>query len=220
LPIPEKQAASLEGDRLCAQRGHATLFADISFGVPDGSALVVTGRNGSGKTTLLRMLAGLTAPAAGEIRWQRSVTRPFDARLRAAVAFNGHLPALKDELTAEENLAQWVSLGDPPPATVAIRDALAAVALERRRSLPVRLLSQGQRRRIGLARQRLSRRPLWILDEPLTALDNEGIDVLRDLLDTHLAGGGICVAASHQPLPIAPERQQSLRLEADGSAIQ
>ena len=218
-PIAEKQAASLEGERLCAQRGHATLFAEVSFVVRDGAALVVTGRNGSGKTTLLRMLAGLTAPAAGEIRWRHSVTRPFDARLRAVVAFNGHLPALKDELTAEENLAQWVSLGDRSPASAAIRDALAAVALERRRSLPVRLLSQGQRRRIGLARLHLSRRPLWILDEPLTALDDEGIDALRDLLDTHLEGGGICVAASHQPLPIALERQQSLKLEADESAI-
>ena len=216
--MTEKQAASLEGERLCAQRGHATLFAEVSFAVRDGSALVVTGRNGSGKTTLLRMLAGLTAPAAGEIRWRRSVTRPFDARLRAAVAFNGHLPALKDELTAEENLAQWVSLGDRPPPSKAIRDALAAVALERRRSLPVRLLSQGQRRRIGLARLRLSRRPLWILDEPLTALDGEGIDVLRGLLDAHLEGGGICVAASHQALPIAAERQQSLRLDPDGGA--
>ncbi|HKU85597.1 MAG TPA: cytochrome c biogenesis heme-transporting ATPase CcmA [Casimicrobiaceae bacterium] len=221
----ESQGASLEAERLTAQRGHATLFADVSLAVRGGSALVVTGRNGSGKTTLLRMLAGLTAPVAGEIRWRRSVTRPFDVRLRAAVAFNGHLPALKDELTAEENLAQWVSLGDRPPASAAIRDALAAVALERRRSLPVRLLSQGQRRRIGLARLRLSRRPLWILDEPLTALDDEGVDVLHGLLETHLAGGGICVAASHQPLPIARERQQSLRLDADvsvlaGSAIQ
>ena len=95
----------------------------------------------------------------------------------------------------------------------------AAVALERRRSLPVRLLSQGQRRRIGLARLRLSRRALWILDEPLTALDDEGIDVLRGLLETHLEGGGTCVAASHQPLPIARERQQALQLDADRSAL-
>ena len=80
----EKRAASLEGDRLCAQRGHATLFADVSFAVRDGSALVVTGPNGSGKTTLLRILAGLTAPAAGEVRWRHAVARPFDARLRAA----------------------------------------------------------------------------------------------------------------------------------------
>lgn len=202
-PITEKQDASLEGDRLCAQRGHATLFADISFGVLAGSALVVTGRNGSGKTTLLRMLAGLTAPAAGEIRWRRSVTRPCDARLRAAVAFNGHLPALKDELTAEENLAQWISLGDRPPASAAIRDALAAVALERRRSLPVRLLSQGQRRRIGLARLHLSRRPLWILDEPLTALDVTAIEGFAALTGEHLARGGMAVVTSHQPLPLA-----------------
>ena len=209
-PITEQRDASLEGDRLCAQRGYATLFADVSFAVRDGSALVVTGRNGSGKTTLLRMLAGLTAPAAGEIRWRRSVARPFDGRLRAAVAFNGHLPALKDELTAEENLAQWISLGDRPPASAAIRDALAAVALERRRSLPVRLLSQGQRRRIGLARLRLVRRPLWILDEPLTALDDEGQALLARLLSHHVERGGLAIVATHQPLAAAPTRELKL----------
>ena len=112
-PIPQKQAASLEGDRLCARRGHATLFAEVSFGVGDGAALVVTGPNGSGKTTLLRMLAGLTAPAAGAIRWRGSVAFPFDASLRAAVAFSGHLPALKDELTAEEMAGLTIEGGLP-----------------------------------------------------------------------------------------------------------
>ena len=151
--------------------------------------------------------------------WRGSAQHVDSSQHRTGRGHRGILAAGQDELTAEENLAEWISLGDRPPAPVAIRDALAAVALERSRALPVRLLSQGQRRRIGLARLRLSRRPLWILDEPLTALDGEGIDVLRGLLDTHLEGGGVCVAASHQPLPIAPERQQSLRLEADASAF-
>jgi heme exporter protein A len=205
-------ADALAAERLAAQRGYATLFSNLEFAVGAGCALVVTGPNGSGKTTLLRIVAGLTAPADGEIRWQAQAMRPFDSRLRAAVSFNGHLPALKDELTAEQNLAAWIALDDAAPAADAVADALDAVALTRQRRLPVRVLSQGQRRRIGLARLRLVRRPLWILDEPLTALDADGIAVLGALLDTHLAGGGVCMAASHQALPIAAERVRSLAL--------
>jgi heme exporter protein A len=207
-------AGPLEAEGLAARRGYATLFCDVKFAVRAGEALVVTGPNGSGKTTLLRMLAGLTAPAEGGIRWEDAAMRPFDERLRDAVAFNGHLPALKDDLTAEENLAQWIALHDGACSSVAVRDALDAVALERQRRLPVRVLSQGQRRRIGLARLRLVQRPVWILDEPLTALDAEGVNVLRELLAAHLDDDGLCVAASHQPLPVASKCERSLVLGA------
>lgn len=203
---------TLDARRLSARRGHATLFRDIGFALREREALVVTGPNGSGKTTLLRMLAGLTAPAEGEIRWRGAPMHPFDARLRDEVIFNGHLPALKDELTPAENLAAWIALDDRPAPTDAIAAALDAVALQLQRSLPVRVLSQGQRRRIGLARLRLTRRPLWILDEPLTALDAEGAEALGELLTAHLNDGGLLVAASHQPLPLAVERIRSLAL--------
>jgi heme exporter protein A len=204
--------------RLAARRGYAWLFAGVDLAVAAGEALVVTGPNGSGKTTLLRILAGLTAPAEGEVHWQGERVAPFDPRLRAAVAFNGHLPALKDELTAEENLDAWIGLDAKRASPREIADALDAVALSRRRRLPVRVLSQGQRRRIGLARLRLVRRTLWILDEPLTALDHDGVAVLGALLDAHLATGGACVAASHQPLPIAPARVRPLALDGAESA--
>jgi heme exporter protein A len=210
-PVAERDV-DLEGERLAARRGHATLFAGVSFAVHGGEALVVTGPNGSGKTTLLRIVAGLTAPADGEIRWQGDAMRPFDARMRDAVAFNGHLPALKDELTPEENLAAWIALDDRSAPADAIASALDAVALARQRHLPVRVLSQGQRRRIGLARLQLVRRPLWLLDEPLTALDADGLGVLGALLDRHLDDGGLCIAASHQPLPLAGYRMRSLAL--------
>jgi heme exporter protein A len=205
-------ARVLEAERLAARRGHVTLFAGLAFAVKGGEALLVSGPNGSGKTTLLRMAAGLTAPADGELRWEGRAVRPFDARLRDAVAFNGHLPALKDELTPEENLAAWIALDEEPMHDEAIVAALEAVDLSRQRRLPVRVLSQGQRRRIGLARLRLARRPLWILDEPLTALDTAGADALGALLDAHLASGGLCIAASHQPLPAARERTRTLAL--------
>jgi heme exporter protein A len=205
-------SAGLRTECLAARRGYVTLFAGVDAAVGDGEALTVTGPNGSGKTTLLRILAGLTAPSEGEVRWRNGIVRPFDARIRNAVVFNGHLPALKDELTTEENLAQWSALDGIPPSFAALEAALDSVALTGQRRLPVRVLSQGQRRRIGLARLRLSVRPLWVLDEPLTALDAQGVELLRELLGSHLAAGGLCVAASHQPLPIERDRERTLVL--------
>jgi heme exporter protein A len=208
----------LDVERLAARRGYALLFTNLGFSIAAGEALSVTGPNGSGKTTLLRIVAGLTIPTEGEIRWRRHTVRAFDSHLRDAVAFNGHLAALKDDLTAEENLALSIALHDRSVARDAITVALDAVALTHQRALPVRVLSQGQRRRIGLARLRLVNRPLWILDEPLTALDADGIGILAALLDRHLARGGLCIAASHQPLPISASRARSLRLGAPVAA--
>jgi heme exporter protein A len=202
----------LEARSLAARRGFATLFQGLEFSLGAGEALVVSGPNGSGKTTLLRMLAGLAAPAEGEIRWDGAPVQPFDARLRDAVAFNGHLPALKDELTAFENLAAWATLENERADSDAIDRALDGVALGRRGRIAARALSQGQRRRIGLARLALSRRRLWVLDEPLTALDSDGVKLLETLLATQLDGGGLVVAASHQPLPVPAARLRPLEL--------
>lgn len=202
----------LETRALSAQRGHARLFAGVDFSLAGGEALVVQGPNGSGKTTLLRIVAGLTMPTAGEVCWENAPMRAFDPRLRHVVAFNGHWPALKDELTAFENLDAWTALNDRRLARKAIEAALDAVALAGRQRLPVRVLSQGQRRRIGLARLALSQCPLWILDEPLTALDDDAIEVLGSLLARHLAADGLCIAASHAPLPLDAARAMILAL--------
>jgi heme exporter protein A len=205
----------LDARGLAARRGYATLFSRVAFVVRPGEALVVTGPNGSGKTTLLRIVAGATAPFEGEIRWRGERTRPFDARLRDAVAFNGHASALKDELTAEENLEAWIALDDRRASRDALAGALETAGLSRQRRLPVRVLSQGQRRRLGLARLARVRRPRWILDEPLTALDADAVALLGALLDAHVGGGGLCIAASHQPLPIAAARVRPLVLGAE-----
>jgi heme exporter protein A len=202
----------LEVHELAARRGYTRLFAGLNFAVEPGHALVVTGANGTGKTTLLRMLAGLSAPESGEIRWQGNPVEPFDADLRAATAFAGHHPALKDELTAEENLASLVEVAGDQPGRDAIRGALASVALDRQRTLPARVLSQGQRRRIGLARLTLVRRPLWILDEPVTALDAAGAALLASLVAGHLESGGLAVAATHTSLGLPERRVRSLTL--------
>jgi heme exporter protein A len=203
----------LEAHELAARRGHARLFEGLSFKVEAGHALVVTGANGTGKTTLLRMLAGLSAPAAGEIRWNGAKVAPFDPMVRAAIAFAGHATALKDELTAEENLTALVTLAGESATSSAIRAALEAVALAAKRTLPARVLSQGQRRRIGLARLSLLNRPLWILDEPVTALDAAGIAMLAGMVADHIERGGTAIAATHVPLGLPEAHAKSISLQ-------
>ena len=203
----------LEAHDLAARRGTARLFAGLGLRVGAGTALVVTGANGRGKTTLLRMLAGFTLPDAGEIRLDGAAVAPFSPTLRSAVTFAGHALALKDEFTARENLSSLVELAGAPATDAELDAALERVALASRRSLPARVLSQGQRRRIGLARLALSRRRVWILDEPVTALDTAGAALLADLVARHLDRGGLAVAATHAPLGLPPDRTRSLSLD-------
>jgi heme exporter protein A len=202
----------LEAHNLAARRGNTRLFTGLSFRVEPGQVLIVTGANGSGKTTLLRILAGFSAAASGEVRWNGTTVAPFDPALREAAAFAGHQTALKDELTAEENLASLVALSGERVSRETIAGALDAVALTRQRALPARVLSQGQRRRIGLARLRLSRRPLWILDEPVTALDAAGTALLAGLVTEHLHRGGMAIAATHTTLGFPEARVRPLAL--------
>jgi heme exporter protein A len=203
----------LEAQDLAARRGDAELFAGLDFALEPGSALFVRGPNGSGKTTLLRILAGIAQAEAGEVRWCGRPVRPFDPQLRANVLFIGHAPALKDELTTEENLASLASLHEAGVNGDAVLEALGVWALTRQRALPARVLSQGQRRRTSLARLQLASRPLWLLDEPATALDDTGAATLGGALAAHLGGGGIAVIATHQDLPLTAGVSRSLRLE-------
>ena len=202
----------LEAHDLAARRGDATLFSGISFTLGAGTALFVRGPNGSGKTTLLRILAGATQAAAGRVLWRERPVGPFDPVVRASALFIGHAPALKDELTTEENLASLTSLHGAQAERAALLEALGAWSLSRQRALPARVLSQGQRRRTSLARLGIVSRPLWLLDEPAAALDDAGAVTLVSLVAAHLAGGGIAVIATHQDLPLAAGASRSLRL--------
>lgn len=202
----------LESRKLVAQRGAATLFSGVDFKLGPGEALLVSGANGSGKTTLLRIAAGLTHAAGGTLAWRGSPVAPFDPGLREAVLYIGHAAALKDELTAEENLASLSSLHGGSAARDAVRRALAAWSLDRQRALPARALSLGQRRRVGLARLSLVARPLWILDEPAAALDAAGAALLCDLVGAHLAEGGMAIVATHQDMALPGRAVHGLAL--------
>ena len=196
--------ARLEARALTCSRGPATLFRDVSFGIGAGEWLAVRGPNGSGKTTLLRCVAGLTRADRGEVRWAGESTRASPERFRASLLYAGHLPGIKDDLSAEENLQCALQLRGIPAAPAALHAALGGVGLEKRRRLPARRLSAGQRRRIGLARLMLDPAECWALDEPLTALDDEGQGLFAALLARHLARGGLALLATHQDLAPAP----------------
>jgi heme exporter protein A len=203
----------LDVQSLAARRGDTGLFADLDFALGPGEALLVRGPNGSGKTTLLRILAGATEPAAGHVRWRGQAVGPFAPLLRANALFIGHAPALKDELTTEENLASLTSLHGAAAQASVLLKALDVWSLVRQRLLPARALSEGQRRRTSLARLQLLWRPLWLLDEPQTALDDAGVATLAGALAAHFARGGSAVIATHQDLPLGAGVSRSLRLE-------
>lgn len=186
----------LIAENLGAERGGEPVFSGISFNLGDGGGLVITGANGSGKSTMLRVIAGLLSASEGMIRlegggeeWQI----PADA-----CHYLGHDNAMKTALTVEENLRFWRDFCGAPH--IEINEALAMVGLPQVASLPFGYLSTGQKRRISIARLLVSRRPLWLLDEPTAGLDAASERQFTALMRTHLEDGGMIVAATHVPL--------------------
>jgi heme exporter protein A len=184
----------LDARNLTLWRGENCLFEDLSFRVPEGSALVLRGPNGAGKTTLLRVLCGLSSVESGEISWNG---RTGGDCLQGAVAYCGHLPALKADLTVAQNLDFYARL---PGASPDWRPLVEAFGLGRCRELEVRRLSAGQKRRAGLARVLLTEATVWLLDEPYTNLDAAGRGLIEDRMAAHLRAGGIAVVAAHDDI--------------------
>lgn len=196
-------------DNLVCRRGGRRVLDGVTASAAAGEALVVTGRNGAGKSTLIAAIAGLIRPDSGMVTLDGAGRRTLGECLHLV----GHRDALKSALTAAENLAfAQALLGDSWMSPV---DALAQVGLPGAAALPVAYLSAGQRRRVALARLLVARRPLWLLDEPNTALDTAAQDLLLGLMGKHLAAGGFIVAATHAPLPIPGAR--ALKLERAGA---
>lgn len=185
----------LAASRLSVERGGRTVFSDLSFTVGAGQCLIVTGRNGAGKSTLLRALAGLLPLAQGEL----SVAPAHDAAAEL-MHFVGHADALKGALTVVENLSFYAALLASGRGGMAPAQALEAFGLGAVAHLPAAYLSAGQRRRAALARLLVARRPIWLLDEPLTALDAASQRFVTQIIRTHMSEGGLAVAATHAAL--------------------
>jgi heme exporter protein A len=207
-------AAGLGVRALACERGGKVLFEALDFDLPPGRVLWVVGPNGSGKTTLLRALGGLTEAAAGTVTWNGVPVAPRAASWRACIAYAGHRSGHKEELSAAENLRLAAALEGIELAPGAILTSLARAGLASRRDLPLKRLSQGQKQRLTLARLGLSRRPLWLLDEPAASLDDSGRALLRELLRGQLERGGAAIVATHDDLGLAGERAATLALGA------
>ncbi|MEQ8824073.1 MAG: heme ABC exporter ATP-binding protein CcmA [Filomicrobium sp.] len=207
----------LSVSHLAVRRGTRLVIADLSFEAQFGQALLLTGPNGAGKTTLLRAIAGFLDAEAGEIRLEGG---DDEQEIGEQSHYVGHANGIKSSLTVSENLTFWAEYLSPGDARTAQRDrifnALERLNLEELEDIPAAYLSAGQKRRLGLGRLLVAKRPLWLLDEPTVSLDTASVTLLAGIVKDHLADGGLAVAATHIPLGL--EDTAELRLGAARSA--
>ena len=208
----------LEVSNLDCQRGERLLFTGVHFRLAEGELLYLQGKNGSGKTSLLRILCGLSHPAAGDVRWRGLPIGELGEDYRRELCYSGHHNAIKEELTPLENLLASAHLADAALDRGAALDALEMLGLAGREELACRYLSQGQKRRVALARLVHERRALWLLDEPFVALDAMAVELVAGLIAAHLQSGGLAVLTTHQVVEIAAGSVRKLMLEAPASS--
>ena len=192
--LPDAPATGFAGRGLACRRGERLVFAALDFTLAAGGALVLTGRNGSGKSSLLRLMAGLTPPAGGILAWDGGAVGADAAAHRARLHFIGHADALKPALTAAETVEFWAGMRG---GVVDVAAALGPFRLEAIADTPCRFLSAGQRRRLSLARLVASPAALWLLDEPLTGLDDDSVNDLYAAIAAHRRSGGRLALATH-----------------------
>ena len=200
--IPKSIKPTLEAHSIICVRGERELFSGLNLQLAAGQCLHVRGENGVGKTSLLRLLTGLASPEAGEVLWNGESIKKEASEFHGKLLFLGHRDALKEDLTALENLRMYAAIDG---VALSDEDAFAALwrfGLKGREDLPVNCLSAGQKKRVLMARMLTRRAQLWILDEPFNALDSYAVQELQGLIGEHLEGGGLVVLTSHQPLMI------------------
>jgi heme exporter protein A len=206
----------LEVKNLACVRGTRRLFKDLNFSTGEGELVELRGPNGSGKTSLLRILCGLALPAAGEVHWQGKNIRSLGEEYNAVVAYLGHQNAVKDELSAVENLRISSAVFGRLLNKREAQEILKRVGLIQQQNLPARVLSAGQRRRLAMTRLLTSDAKLWILDEVLTSLDDTAVNLSREFITGHLKQGGMAIVATHQDLNLNAARTQRLQLSGTG----
>ena len=202
----------LEAINLTCVRGTRRLFKDLSFAVDREELIELRGPNGSGKTSLLRILCGLATPAAGEVRWEGKNIGSLGEEYFGSVAYLGHQNAVKDELSAIENLRIASAVAGNALDKREAQEVLKRVGLTQQQNLPARALSAGQRRRLAMTRLLTSRATFWILDEVLTSLDDAAINLSREFITGHLKSGGMAIVATHQDLHLSVPQVRQLKL--------
>jgi heme exporter protein A len=203
----------LQAVSLSCRRGERRLFSDLNVKVEPGTLLAVVGENGSGKTSLLRIFSSLLPAEQGSVLWDGQDIHQLKELYAGQLTYLGHLNGIKDDLTPLENLMSAMSLAGEPCSNNGAKEALEAIGLKRPiHHLPSKVLSQGQKRRVTLARLWLSTHPLWLLDEPFTSLDAASTNVVTQRLLAHLQRGGLAVLVTHQEVALPVERVQRLRL--------
>ena len=207
---------SLEAVDLHCTRGERTLFKGLAFTLRGGELLRIVGANGSGKTSLLRIACGLLEPTSGMVRWGGEDVRRLQEEFWSRLVYIGHANALKDDLTAAENLRVASTLAEIRVPDAQIEEALSRLGLIGFEHLPVRTLSQGQRRRVALARLALSQAmPLWVLDEPFTALDAAAMNCVQDLIGEHVSRGSSVMYTTHHEASIAAAVSHRIDLNSE-----
>ncbi len=202
----------LEVVNLQCTRGDRRLFSGVAFELLPGELLHLHGHNGSGKTTLMRALCGLVTPTEGEVRWRGEPIRARRDEYHAELLYLGHKNGIKDDLTGIENLRAACRLSGHPIDERRAWEVLERMGLRGHEDLPSRVLSQGQQKRVALARLLVSKARLWLLDEPFVGLDVAAVALLQAVIREHVAGGGLVVLTTHQEVELTSGKVKRLKL--------
>ncbi len=199
---------------LVGVRGERLLYEKLNFSLSNGTVLYLQGANGTGKTTLLRTICGLSKPYEGSVNWCGEDINVLAEDYYKHVLYIGHLPGIKEDLTALENLQFSLALSGAQFNLNQATEVLKLLGLAKGLNLPTRMLSQGQKRRVALARLWLQDSPLWILDEPFTALDASATDLLKQKIEAFANDGGIVIMTTHQEVEVHVPKLEQLCLDA------
>ena len=206
---------TLIADNLVGVRGDRLLYKQLNFNLSNGTVFYLQGENGSGKTTLLRTICGLSKPYSGAIHWCGENIHSLAEEYSKHILYIGHLAGIKEDLTALENLQFSLALSGADICADNAAEVLNMLGLAKGLNLPTRMLSQGQKRRVALARLWLQDLPLWILDEPFTALDTNATTLLKQKIEAFADDGGIVVMTTHQEVALNVPKFEQLRLDSE-----